>query len=324
MAANLFKWMSWSGVTLIWVVDLQLVAQTPDPRMIRAPIIDAHWHSTIAPGDLRTQEAFSKRRAAIRVMDSLGVGHVLVSGTPDGLAVWREELGNRAIPALLFPCESGQTPNFGRKCFSGDAEFPDAAWLRGEIKAGRIKALGEITAQYLGIPPNDTRLEPYYALAEELDVPVLIHLGFGPPAAAYPSSPVPRKSPNFRAAAGSPFLLEDVLLRHKRLRVLVMHGGWPLIDEMVAILYYHPQVYIDFAGLQSLIPRAAFYAAFKTVVEAGFADRIMFGSDGTDNGVDWLPRGIDAVMEASFLSDAQRRDILYNNASRFFRLNPVR
>lgn len=75
--------------------------------------------------------------------------------------------------------------------------------------------------------------------------------------------------------------------------------GWPLIDEMVAILYYHPQVYVDFAGLQSLIPRAAFYEAFRSVVEAGYADRIMFGSDGTDSGVDWLTKGIDAVIEAA-------------------------
>jgi predicted TIM-barrel fold metal-dependent hydrolase len=90
------------------------------------------------------------------------------------------------------------------------------------------------------------------------------------------------------------------------------------------MLYYHPQVYIDFAGLQSLIPRTAFYDAFRSVVEAGYADRIMFESDGTENGVDWLSKGIDAVMEAGFLSDAQRRDILYNNASRFFRLNRPR
>jgi hypothetical protein len=305
---------------LICVVDLQLVAQTADHR-IRGPIIDAHWHSSIAPGDLRTREAIGKRREAIQAMDSLGVQYVVVSGTPDGLAVWREDLGNRAIPALLFPCEGGKTPNFGRRCFSGGAEFPDTAWLRAEIMAGRIKALGEITAQYLGIAPNDVRLEPYFALAEELDIPVLIHLGFGPPAAAYSSSSVPRKSPRFRATVGSPFLLEDVLLRHKDLRVFVMHAGWPLIDEMVAMLYYHPQVYIDFAGLQALIPRAAFYEAFKTVVEAGFADRIMFGSDGTDKGVDWLTKGIEAVLEADFLTDAQRRDILHNNAARFFRLD---
>lgn len=60
------------------------------------------------------------------------------------------------------------------------------------------------------------------SLAEEFDLPVGIHLGAGPPAVAYESSPVPVKSPKFRMAAGDPLLLEDVLLRHKRL----MAGRW--------------------------------------------------------------------------------------------------
>jgi predicted TIM-barrel fold metal-dependent hydrolase len=225
------------------------------------------------------------------------------------------------IPALLFPCEGGKAPNFGRRCFPGEGNFPDTAWLRTEIKAGRVKALGEITAQYLGMAPNDPSLEPYFAIAEELNVPVLIHLGFGPPAAAYPSSPVPLKSPNFRAAAGSPFFLEDVLLRHKRMRVFVMHAGWPLIDEMIAILYYHPQVYVDLAGLQSLLPRAAYDGVLRKLVDAGFVDRIMLGSDATESGLDWLRDGIGAIREASFLSSEQRRAILYDNAARFFQLD---
>jgi predicted TIM-barrel fold metal-dependent hydrolase len=175
----------------------------------------------------------------------------------------------------------------------------------------------------MGMAPNDPHLDAYYTLAEELDVPVIIHLGFGPPAAAYPSSPVPRKSPNFRAAAGSPLLLEHMLLRHKRLRVFVMHAGWPLIDEMIAVLYFHPQVYVDLGGLQSLLPRAAYNGALRKLVDAGFVDRIMFGSDATENGVDWLRNGVRAVQEASFLSASQRRAILYENAARFFRLDSI-
>jgi len=49
---------------------------------------------------------------------------------------------------------------------------------------GRLAALSEITTQYAGIAPDDPRLEPYYALAKELDLPVGIHLGPGPPGSA--------------------------------------------------------------------------------------------------------------------------------------------
>jgi predicted TIM-barrel fold metal-dependent hydrolase len=171
----------------------------------------------------------------------------------------------------------------------------------------------------MGIAPNDPVLEPYFALAEELDVPVAIHMGPGPPGAAYPSSPAPRKSPNYRASAGRPLLLEDVLLRHKRLRVWVMHGGWPLVDEMLFMLYQHPQVYIDVGVLQGATPRPEYYAYLKRLVDAGYGDRIMFGSDG---GAAALRNGIDAIRQADFLTEGQKRAILYDNAARFLRLPP--
>lgn len=70
-------------------------------------------------------------------------------------------------------------------------------------------------------------MEPYWQLAEEFDLPVGIHMGPGPPGVAYDSSPVPFKSPAFRMAMGDPLLLEDVLLRHKRLRLFVMQPAGP-------------------------------------------------------------------------------------------------
>ena len=49
--------------------------------------------------------------------------------------------------------------------------------MRGELRAGRIKALGEVSPQYVGMTPADPRLEPYWQLAEEFDLPVGIHMG---------------------------------------------------------------------------------------------------------------------------------------------------
>jgi uncharacterized protein len=284
---------------------------------VRPAVIDVHWHASLSPGDLHGPEAVANRARAIQRLDSLNVTYIVVNGVPDAIAVWRDEFPGLVIPALLFPCREGRAPNYGRPCFDGEQEFPDTAWLRSEIRDGRIQALGEITAQYLGIAPNDDRLAPYYALAEELDIPVLIHLGLGPPAAAYPESPVPYKSPDFRAAAGSPLLLEEVLLRHKRLRVAIMHAGWPLIDETIYMLYQHPNVYVDIAVLQWAIPRPAYLSTIRRIVDAGYADRMMLGSD---SGVGRLQQAIEALEAADFLTDQQRSDIMFNNAARFFKL----
>lgn len=283
----------------------------------RPPVFDIHFHAPLRPGAVRgTMTELGSRLA---LMDSLNVQGALLTGVPDVLYAWSEGHRSRLVPALLFPCENGIAPNWGRPCYAEGEVFPDIQWLREEILGGRIAALGEITSQYLGLSPQDPRLEPYFALAEELDVPVLIHMGLGPPGAAYEVSPADVKSPNYRAGAGNPLLLEEVLLRHRRLRVAVMHAGWPMADEMLYILYQHPQVYVDVAVLQWAIPRAEYYGYLRRLVEAGYAERIMFGSDG---GASALREGIAAILDAEFLTDRQKRDILYNNAVRFLRLPP--
>lgn len=301
-----------------------MASRTPGPALVPEgsppAVIDVHWHAALGPGDLRSPEAIAERRATIGQLDSLGARCLIVNGIPDALAVWADEYPDRVIPTLLFPCENGVATNFGRPCFPGGAAFPDTAWLRGELRAGRVQGLGEITAQYMGIAPNDDRLAPYYALAEEFDVPVAIHVGIGPPAAAYPESPVPVKSPNFRAAAGRPLLLEEVLLRHKRLRLSIMHAGWPLIDETIALLYHHPRVYVDIGVLQWAIPAHAFRSGIRQLVEAGYADRVMVGSDG---GPEMLRRAIEAVNDMEFLTPVQRRGMFCRNAARFYRLDSI-
>jgi predicted TIM-barrel fold metal-dependent hydrolase len=116
-----------------------------------------------------------------------------------------------------------------------------------------------------------------------------------------------------------PLALEDVLVRHPRLRVYVMHAGYPMLDEMLAVLYAHPQVYVDVAAIVWHMPREGFYRYLEALVDAGFEDRVMFGSDQ----LQWpgvIERAIAVIEEAPFLSDPQKRDLLYGNAARFLRL----
>jgi uncharacterized protein len=222
------------------------------------------------------------------------------------------------IPSLMFPCLDGKAPNSGAQCFANGAEFPDLPWLRSAIAAGKVKALGEVVAQYAGITPDDPRLEPYYALAEEMDVPVGIHLGIGPPGVAYVSSRFPpRKSPRYSGPAGDPMRLEPVLVQHPKLRLYAMHAAWPNIDSMLYMLYMHPQLYADISVLQYAIPRAEYYRYLRLLIDAGFGDRLMYGSDGGGN---QLVEGIGAIRSAPFLDEQQRGALLYGNAARFFRL----
>lgn len=189
----------------------------------------------------------------------------------------------------------------------------DLNFLRREHAAGRLQALGEIGAQYEGLAASDPALEPIFALAEELDLPVGLHLGLSEPGRVY------EVSPKYRAGLGDPLMLEDVLVRHPKLRVFVMHAGWPMTDQMVALMWAHPQVYVDIAVINWALPRAEFHSYLRRLVNSGFAKRIMFGSDQ----MVWpeaIGLAIEGVESATFLTEEQKGDIFHDNAVRFFGL----
>ena len=232
-------------------------------------------------------------------LERLNIFAVTSGEDPAVVEVWRKAAPRRIVPAAAFG-------------------LPDAkaiTALRQLHKAGRLSVIGEIGVQYSGVSPADPRMEPYWALAEELDVPVAIHIGPGPPGAAYLGLP------KYRMALSDPLLLEDVLIRHPKMRLYVMHAGWPNVDHMIALMYAHPQVYVDTAVIDFTQPRPEFYRYLRRLVEAGYGKRIMFGSDN----MVWpgaIQPGIDAIQSADFLSPAQKRDIFYNNAARFLRIDP--
>ncbi len=177
---------------------------------------------------------------------------------------------------------------------------------------GGFAVLAEVGNQYVGAAANDPRFDDYWRVAEERDIPVGIHIGTGPPGAPY-------LAPGHRANLSSP-LAEDVLIRHPKLRVYIMHAAWPMRDELLAMLYAHPQLYVDTGVLQLALAREEYYDYLRAISRAGFHERIMFGSDQ----MVWpglIEEGIRAIEDAPFLTAQQKRDILYNNAARFLRLS---
>lgn len=102
-----------------------------------------------------------------------------------------------------------------------------------------------------------------------------------------------------------------------------MHACWPMLDDMVAMLYAFPNLYVDIAVINWYIPKAGFYTYLKRLVDAGFSNRIMFGSDQ----MQWpesIGAAIQAIDSAPFLTSQQKRDIFYNNAVRFFRIDKTK
>ena len=278
----------------------------------RMPIIDMHMHAYDAislpdgtpipvpcmPEPCQGTAAAAKSSDAILqlTLQQMDKYHVvrgfLSSDNLSNLDKWVKAAPDRFLPSPLI-WEPGK---------------PGPEILRGEYTKKRLSGLGEIATQYNGFAPNDPKLEPYFALAEELDLPVLIHtLGIG------------AHLPGFRTGSGNPLFLESVLVRHPKLRLYVEDAGFPFLSEMVAMMYQYPQLYADLSTITWIIPRDTFHEYLRGLVRAGVGNRLMFGSDQ----MQWpetIGRGIEAIEAADFLTAEQRRDIFYNNAARFLRL----
>jgi predicted TIM-barrel fold metal-dependent hydrolase len=259
-------------------------------RLKKPACADPIWSPATDAEVMNQTLAIAERRNIVGVL----------SGSAARVAAWVQANPRRFIRALSFQL--------------GNKDTPSPAALRAMHAKGELQVLGEVTNQYVGILPDDPRMEPYWALAEELDMPVGIHIGTGPPGAFYLGAA------GYRARMHSALTIEDVLVKHPTLRLYIMHAGYPMLDDLLAVLYAHPQVYVDVGIIVYNQPRPAFYRYLQAILDAGFASRVMFGSDQ----MVWpgaIERAIAVTEEAPFLTKQQKRDIFYNNAARFLRLS---
>ena len=85
-----------------------------------------------------------------------------------------------------------------------------------------------------GLPLNSREWWPFYTKCAELDVPVLFQAGHS--AEFMPS------------ACGKPILLDDIAIWFPELDLVGAHTGWPWVEELIAMAWKHPNVYIATSG----------------------------------------------------------------------------
>ena len=141
--------------------------------------------------------------------------------------------------------------------------------------------------------PNEAKMYPIYAVAQELGIPVLFHTG----------SSVFR---NARIKYGNPIFFDDVAQDFPDLKIIMAHGGrgaW--YDEAMTMIRLHKNVYIDVTGL----PVRKLPEYFPDIDR--FSHKFIFGTD-------W-PQVVIKESIAKFseigLSEASRKRILGENAA---------
>lgn len=289
--------------------------QTPVPQS--QPIIDMHRHAPLIGADVMNEVP----NELIRELDEHNVVLAIVSATTQSQAEhWAMAGRDRFVIGAMLPCPRNlAAPDF--YCYSSTNGLPDIEWLRKSIESGTIGALHELMFNYDGSMPSDPKMAPYWALASEFDIPVGTHAWSGPP----PGASIRRDEnccPEYSSESGNPNHLRPVLEEYPDLRIWLQHVGSDrgpadeLWSESLSLLRDYPNVYVDLSITNSLAPIQAYEAALTRLIDAGFEDRIMLGSDN-------LPISLllERLGQIEFLSEQQRRAMLYDNAADFLNLD---
>lgn len=147
--------------------------------------------------------------------------------------------------------------------------------------------------------PNDALLYPLYAAAQELGIPVSMHLG----SSVFTGS---------RIKYGDPVYLDDVAVDFPDLPLLMCHCGRPFwYEQAFGLARLHRNLYMEISGLppQKLL---TYFPELERV-----ADKVVFGSDWP--GVSRIAANIEAIR-ALPLSPVTKEKILGLNAARLLRL----
>ena len=293
--------------TIRWRTGLVLVAAiSANAQTYEGPIIDMHVHANeqngmfglTHPPTLRGEtyegvaDGEEQRRLVLEAFEEHNIvkavvtnGHLWLEHSPDIITLARNSSSVDELEALH--------------------------------RKGQLQVIAEVAPFYQGLRADHPSLAAKFELAERLGVPIGVHIFPGGPNYGIRLNPMLAE---MRTANAHPEQLEEILVKHPDLKLYVMHGGWPFVDEVKALMYAYPNVYVDIAVVNWILPQEELGAYLRSLITAGFGDRIMYGSDQ----MVWpqvIGVGIESVNNVDFLTLEQKEDIFYDNAASFLGLS---
>jgi predicted TIM-barrel fold metal-dependent hydrolase len=190
------------------------------------------------------------------------------------------------------------------------ATFDEAqmAELRSLLEAGAIKGL-KLYPGYEPFYPNDPKLTRAYLLAEEFDVPVMIHTG-------------DTYAPTGKVKFAHPLHVDEVAVDFPRVKFLICHLGNPWFRDCMEVVYKNDNVYTDISGLTL----GQFTDRFEAYMRQQLKEMILWGVNPSKvlYGTDWPLASMESYldfMEELKLPPRDKKLMLFENAAALFKLD---
>ncbi|MBX7219281.1 MAG: amidohydrolase family protein [Blastocatellia bacterium] len=110
-------------------------------------------------------------------------------------------------------------------------------------------------------PPDDRMYYPFYAKCAELKIPIQIQVG--------------HSAQWFLPTVANPMTLDQVAIDFPELTIIGIHIGYPWTDEMIAVAWKHPNVYI---GSDAHSPKY-WDPSFVKFINSRGREKVLFGTD---------------------------------------------
>ena len=149
-------------------------------------------------------------------------------------------------------------------------------------------------------------------IAAELKIPIQIHTGLG------------------RMVGTNPMQLQSLIARHPKTTFVIMHGGYPWLDDTCGLVHAYSNVVVDLCWLPLISPSAAIRFLHE-LLEVCNGNKIVWGCDTWTSEESWgallsmvnvLATVLDEKINTGYLSknNALRiaEDIMCNNAKLWF------
>jgi len=186
----------------------------------------------------------------------------------------------------------------------------DVDELRSLLEQGAIKGL-KLYPGYEPFYPADPKLAPAYQLAEEFDVPVMIHTG-------------DTYSPTGKVKFSHPLNVDEVAVDFPRVKFLICHLGNPWFRDCMEVVYKNDNVYADISGLVL----GDFSDRFEEYMRKQLQEMLLWGMNpkkvlfGTDWPISTMESYI-GFMEELKLPLKDKQLLFYQNAAQLFKI-PVK